>query len=214
MVFKNINRIKSALPEVKHIVMFYNNGTIFQTTFEQTINIPKLGENLAETLNHIRSLYEICNYKMEPYKKLIFETEDMSVIILKLGEESNIALFFEKEQDRELRLTAVRRYISNIETLIDMDEKELILNEILTKEDELKKLSAELQKKRELIESFKSNLLEFVPKELETKQNDLKNTIVATEQECSDLEQKINLFKIDIEKLKTTIQKVQEQKLI
>ena len=214
MVFKNINRIKSALPEVKHIVMFYNNGTIFQTTFEQSINIPKLGENLAETLNHIRSLYEICNYKMEPYKKLIFETEDMSVIILKLGEESNIALFFEKEQDRELRLTAVRRYISNIETLIDMDEKELILNEILTKEDELKKLSAELQKKRELIESFKSNLLEFVPKELETKQNDLKNTIIATEQECSDLEQKINLFKIDIEKLKTTIQKVQEQKLI
>ncbi len=214
MVFKNINRIKSALPEVKHIVMFYNNGTIFQTTFEQSINIPKLGENLAETLNHIRSLYEICNYKMEPYKKLIFETEDMSVIILKLGEESNIALFFEKEQDRELRLTAVRRYISNIETLIDMDEKELILNEILTKEDELKKLSAELQKKRELIESFKSNLLELVPKELETKQNDLKNTIIATEQECSDLEQKINLFKIDIEKLKTTIQKVQEQKLI
>lgn len=214
MVFKNINRIKSALPEVKHIVMFYNNGTIFQTTFEQSINIPKLGENLAETLNHIRSLYEICNYKMEPYKKLIFETEDMSVIILKLGEESNIALFFEKEQDRELRLTAVRRYISNIETLIDMDEKELILKEILTKEDELKKLSAELQKKRELIESFKSNLLEFVPKELETKQNDLKNTIIATEQECSDLEQKINLFKIDIEKLKTTIQKVQEQKLI
>lgn len=194
--------------------MFYNNGTIFQTTFEQSINIPKLGENLAETLNHIRSLYEICNYKMEPYKKLIFETEDMSVIILKLGEESNIALFFEKEQDRELRLTAVRRYISNIETLIDMDEKELILNEILTKEDELKKLSAELQKKRELIESFKSNLLELVPKELETKQNDLKNTIIATEQECSDLEQKINLFKIDIEKLKTTIQKVQEQKLI
>ncbi|NHJ25944.1 MAG: hypothetical protein EAX89_15310 [Candidatus Lokiarchaeota archaeon] len=214
MVFKNINRIKSALPEVKHIVMFYNNGTIFQTTFEQSINIPKLGENLAGTLNHIRSLYEICNYKMEPYKKLIFETEDMSVIILKLGEESNIALFFEKEQDRELRLTAVRRYISNIETLIDMDEKELILKEILTKEDELKKLSAELQKKRELIESFKSNLLEFVPKELETKQNDLKNTIIATEQECSDLEQKINLFKIDIEKLKTTIQKVQEQKLI
>jgi len=214
LVFKNINRIKSALPEVKHIVMFYNNGTIFQTTFEQSINIPKLGENLAETLNHIRSLYEICNYKMEPYKKLIFETEDMSVIILKLGEESNIALFFEKEQDRELRLTAVRRYISNIEALIDMDEKELILNEILTKEDELKKLSAELQKKRELIESFKSNLLEFVPKELETKQNDLKNTIIATEQECSDLEQKINLFKIDIEKLKTTIQKVQEQKLI
>lgn len=151
MVFKNINRIKTALPEVKHAVMFYNNGTIFQTTFEQSINIPKLGENLAETLNHIRSLYEICNYKMEPYKKLIFETQDMSVIILKLGEESNIALFFESERDKELRLSSIKRYISNIESLIDMDEKELLLQDILIKEEKLKNIKMNLQLKKDVL---------------------------------------------------------------
>jgi hypothetical protein len=212
MVFKNISRIKSALPEVKHVVMFYNNGTIFQTTFEQSINIPKLGENLAKTLNHIRSLYEICNYKMEPYKKLIFETEDMSVIILKLGEDSNIALFFEKEQDKELRLTAVKRYISNIETLIDMDEKELILREILAKEEELKKLSIELQNKTDLIKSIKSNLLEVVPKELELKQNELIKAIKTAEQDSIELERNISNLKNEIDKLKFSIQKTSEVK--
>ena len=205
MVFKNINRIKSALREVKHVVMFYNNGTIFQTTFEQTINIPKLGENLAETLNHIRSLYELCNYKMEPYKKLIFETEDISVIILKLGEDSNIALFFEREEDKELRIHAIRRYISNIESLIDMDEKELILKEILAKEEELKNLNAELQIKKDNIENIKRDLLSIAIED--SKNLEIEKQIKAMEQECIDLEQIISNIRSDIIKLKESIQK-------
>ena len=205
MVFKNINRIKSALPEVKHVVMFYNNGTIFQTTFEQTINIPKLGENLAETLNHIRSLYEVCNYKMEPYKKLIFETEDMSVIILKLGEESNIALFFEREKDKELRINAIRRYISNIESLIDMDEKELVLKEVLAKEEELKRLNMELQIKRENIEKMKQELLGITIED--PKKTELEKQNIAMEQECIGLEQRISTIGNEIIKLKEDIQK-------
>ncbi|MFW9949935.1 MAG: hypothetical protein ACFFKA_07410 [Candidatus Thorarchaeota archaeon] len=207
MVFKNLNRIKSALPEVKHVVMFYNNGTIFQTTFEQSINIPKLGENLAETLNHIRSLYEICNYKMEPYKKLIFETEDISVIILKLGEDSNIALFFEREEDKELKIHSIRRYISNIESLIDMDEKELILKELLIKEEELKKLSTSLQSKKEFIIRIKNEILEIVPKESEANQEELIKQIKTAEQESLELEQGISNVKSEIEKLKESIQK-------
>ena len=205
MVFKNISRIKNALPEVKHVVMFYNNGTIFQTTFEQTTNIPKLGENLAEILNHIRSLYEICNYKMEPYKKLIFETEDMSVIILKLGEDSNIALFFEREEDKELRLHAIKRYISNIESLIDMDEKELVLKEILAREEELKNLSAELQIKKENIEKIEQNQLGITIED--SKKIEMEKQIKAMEQECIDLEQKISNIRNEIIKLKEEIQK-------
>jgi uncharacterized protein YceH (UPF0502 family) len=205
MVFKNINRIKSALPEVKHAVMFYNNGTIFQTTFEQTINIPKLGENLAETLNHIRSLYEVCNYKMEPYRKLIFETEDISVIILKLGEESNIALFFEREQDKELRIHSIKRYISNIESLIDMDEKELILKEVLAKEEELKKINVELQIKKENIEKLNQDMLGITIED--SKKIELEKQIKAMEQESADLEQKISNIRNEIIKLKEDIQK-------
>ena len=207
MVFKNINRIKSALPEVKHAVMFYNNGTIFQTTFEQSINIPKLGENLSAILDHVRKLYEICNYKMEPYKKLIFETEDISVILLKLGEESNIALFFDKEQDHELRLTAIKRYITNIESLIDMDKKELILQQILTKEEELKKLSVDLQNKQEDIEKLKRDFLEIVSVESESKKHEIDKEIKIAEQMKLDLEQKMTPLIDDIDKLKSSIQK-------
>ena len=134
MVFKNISRIKSALPEVKDVAMFYNNGTIFQTTFEQDINIPKIGENLAEILNHMRKLYEICQIKINNYEKVIFETDNLSIMILKLGEESNIALFFKKEEDEVLKISAIRRYLAKIEDLVDMDKNEIIFQEILSKE--------------------------------------------------------------------------------
>ena len=139
MIFKNISRIKSSLPEVKHVAMFYDNGTIFQTTFEQDINIPKLGENLAEVLNHMRQLYEICQIKLNTYEKIIFETDNLSIMIIKLGEESNIALFFKKEEDETLKISAIRRYLAKIEDLVDMDKNELIFQEILSNEDELKK---------------------------------------------------------------------------
>jgi len=139
MVFKNISRIKSALPEVKDVAMFYNNGTIFQTTFEQDINIPKLGENLAEILNHMRKLYEICQIKLDNYEKVIFETDNLSIMILKLGEESNIALFFKKEEDEALKISAIRRYLAKIEDLVDMDKNEITFQEILSKEEDLKK---------------------------------------------------------------------------
>ena len=139
LVFKNINRIKSALPEVKDVAMFYNNGTIFQTTFEQDINIPKLGENLAEILNHMRKLYEICQIKLDNYEKVIFETDNLSIMILKLGEESNIALFFKKEEDEALKISAIRRYLAKIEDLVDMDKNEITFQEILSKEEDLKK---------------------------------------------------------------------------
>jgi len=142
---------------------------------------------------------------MEPYKKLIFETEDMSVIILKLGEESNIALFFEREQDKELRLHAIRRYISNIESLIDMDEKELILKEVLVKEEELKRLNMELQIKKDNIEKMKQDYLDITIED--SKKLELEKQIKAMEQESVDLEQKISNIENDIIKLKEDIQK-------
>ncbi|MFW9824142.1 MAG: hypothetical protein ACFFE4_14455 [Candidatus Thorarchaeota archaeon] len=127
--------------------MFYNNGIVFQTTFEHDINVPKLGENLAEFLNHIKNVYEICNFKLEIYKKLIFETDEMSMIILKLGEDSNIALFLKKEEEGDLKLSSIKRYITRIEELIDMDEKEIIFQEIIVKEEEKKDLQSILNEK-------------------------------------------------------------------
>ncbi|MFX1273557.1 MAG: hypothetical protein ACFFBP_18330 [Promethearchaeota archaeon] len=125
MVLRSIKNIKETLPEVIHVVMFYNNGTVFQTTFEQHYNVPKLGEHLAEALDKIFKVYETCNFDYSDYKKLIFETDKISVMILKLGEDSNIALFFEKQLDIDQKLKSIRRYIKKIEELIDMDLSEI-----------------------------------------------------------------------------------------
>lgn len=190
LVFKNINRIKSALPEVKDVAMFYNNGTIFQTTFEQDINIPKIGENLAEILNHMRKLYEICQIKINNYEKVIFETDNLSIMILKLGEESNIALFFKKEEDEVLKISAIRRYLAKIEDLVDMDKNEIIFQEILSKEDELKKNQ----------ERFK--IIESKLKELETGESKL------TDQEKIALNNEKVQFNIAIDKLTKDIEQL------
>jgi len=188
--------------------MFYNNGTIFQTTFGSDVNIPKLGENLAEVLSHIRKLYEFCNLKAEEYKKLIFETEDVSIIVLKLGEDSNIALFFKKEEEKELRLTAIRRYLNRIEDLMDMDANEILFQEILNKEEELKTLNNLKLNYEEQIKILGDKLedLSIVGSEIE------KQKIFKTKQEFSeellkikrDIEEKVK----DLEILKKKVKNV------
>jgi len=208
MVFKNILRIKAALPEVKHIVMFYNNGTIFQTTFEQEINIPKLGENLAEILNHIRKLYEICNHNFEDYKKIIFETNNMSIIILKLGEDSNIALFFRKEEGKELKLTAIKRYITRIEELVDMDQKELIIQDIIAKEGEIKHLKEVLHEKKEIIEKLGKELNNIEEEIIEGDKKIITKELNDLDLECANLNRDIEKKDIEIEQLKEKIGKI------
>jgi hypothetical protein len=194
MVFKSIERIKAALPEVLHAVMFYNNGVVFQTTFDQEINVPKLGENIAEVLEHIRKVYNFCDFKLDPYKKLIFETENISMIILKLGEDSNIALFFEKEKEKELRISAIKRYLNRIEELIDMDRKELKLQEILNEEKELKSLNSKLEE----LKNIQENL---------TKEKEFEDKITQE----SENSQKLTQINMEIDKLMDQIKKKGEQ---
>jgi len=207
MVFKNILRIKAALPEVKHVAMFYNNGTIFQTTFEQEINIPKLGENLAEILNHTRKLYDLCNYNFNDYKKIIFETDDMSIIILKLGEDSNIALFFKKEEEKELKLTAIKRYMTRIEELIDMDEKELILHDIIAKEEEIKHLKESLNEKNDYIEKLSIELTNIEQGMMEDDTKRITKEINDLKVDCANLNRDIEKNENEIQKLREKIEK-------
>lgn len=207
MVFKNIQRIKNALPEVIHVAMFYDNGTIFQTTFEQTINIPKLGENLAELLNHVRRIYEVSNLKLEVYKKLIVETDDISVIVLKLGEESNLALFFRKEEDQELKLQSIKRYITRIEELIDMDKSELKLQELIIKEEELKYLHTFLKPKEQEIQDLE-NELEKNKIDLNQQEIDkISQNIEVIEGECAKLKEQIEFKENEIARIQEEIEK-------
>jgi len=199
MVFKNISRIKAALPEVMQVVMFYDNGTIFQTTFEQDINIPKLGENLAEVLNHMRKLYEISQISLKSYEKIIFETDNISLMVLKLGEESNIALFFKKEEDDGLKISNIRRYLKRIEDMIDMDKMEIGFQEILNKEEELKKSEEKGKEIQEIIKNLRD-------KEFEIDKEELNQKIASSTDEYEKLLVEIEKLKEEISLLKSKFQ--------
>ncbi len=153
MVIKTIDRIKRALPEVEHIVMFYNNGIVYQTTFEQfeeSVNIPKLGDDLSKIISNLKSLYEICNYNYKGYNHLLFDTNEIDVLILKLGENSNLALFFRKSlEEEEIRIDHIQKYLTRIEKLIDIGQMDLIEKDIRSKERELKTLYEEMEEKLE-----------------------------------------------------------------
>ena len=173
MVFKSVSQIQKALPEVLHIAMFYNNGTIYQTTIDQEYNIPKLGEYIAEALNQLRKVYETCNFRLVDYKKLIFETDEISTIILKLGEDSNLAMFFKKELDINQKLKSIHRYIKKIEELIDVDKVELEFQELERINQELKKLNEELNFKQEKIKELEEKQVLLDPEidKVELKEN-------------------------------------------
>ena len=96
MVLHDIEKILKKIPEIENLATFYNDGTVFQTTFDKNkVNIPKLGKDLAEILSLFRNLQEKDNFKA--YRKIVYDAVDVSVIILKLGEQSNLALFFKHE---------------------------------------------------------------------------------------------------------------------
>lgn len=204
MVFKTIARIKAALPEVIHIVMFYNNGTIFQTTFEQDINIPKLGETLAKFLNKARKINEICRFKPNDFKKILLEMEEVTIIIIKLGEESNIALFFRNEDSREINLTPIKRYLTRIEELIDMDKNELILKQILAKEEESKTLESLSKAKKEeldlLSEKISNASEEWDRDKLRKEYNLMEQEWYRLKDEEDTIRKELNSLKYEIEK--------------
>ena len=117
------------IPEIENIVTFYDEGTVFQTTFDKnTVNIPKLGNDLASILSTFRGLQAKNDFK--EYSKIIYDGLEVSLIIFKAGEQSNIALFFKRElSDFEIQNLHIRSYIDRIQELIDYDRKSLLENE-------------------------------------------------------------------------------------
>jgi hypothetical protein len=156
MALKNIERIKAEIPEIFHIVMFYDDGTIFQTTFQQ-VNIPQIGENLAESIKHIAKLFEICKIENEPYTRLIYETKTYIILVFKIGEQSNLAVFFRKGPE-EPRIGAIKNFIYRIEAVMDTDKIELDKQALEKQRTELSALEQELKTKLESIELKKPEL--------------------------------------------------------
>ncbi len=154
-----ILRIKKHLPGLIHIATFYDNGTVFESTFEPSVNIPKLGENLSESLKHMEQLFATCQFEKEPYINMIYETNKSIIMFLKVGEQSNLALFFrkgEKQQgEREPDIFTIRRYLSRIDFLMDMDKLDLDKHTVEEQKKELGQLEQILKLKQEAIEKAK-----------------------------------------------------------
>ncbi len=209
MIENTIERIKKILPEVEHVVMFYNDGTVFHTTFEHTVNIPKLGNNFSETLASIQKMYEICNYDFTSYNKLVFDTDDINVIVLKLGENSNLALFFQKKKRAgELKIRSIRRYIELAENLLDVDRVELVEQELESKESQLKELKLQLgsqQYKLFTLEEFQIETHDEEKKKEVTKEIEKANREVIRVKEAIDkkMDEIANLKK-DVEREKAS----------
>ncbi|UCG03893.1 MAG: hypothetical protein JSW11_07885 [Candidatus Heimdallarchaeota archaeon] len=203
MIEETIERIKNKLPEVEQIIMFYNDGTVFHSTFEK-INIPKLGENISETLANMRRIYEICNYTLEDYTRLVFDTDGINVVILKLGENSNVALFFRKIRRKgELRIHTIRRYLAKVEDLLDIDQDELVLQELETKEDELDELKLQMgsqQYKLITLQDYRNETIE------EEKKKEISKEIDKVEKEILRVKEKIDKKITEINDLKEELE--------
>jgi len=193
--------------------MFYNNGTVFDTTFEKNINIPKLGEHLAELLNQMRKIYETCSYSLEKYSKLIIETNDISAIILKLGEDSNIVLFFKKEKEDGLKLKPIKRYITKIEELIDADKFDLLAQEWETKEGILKNLKKNLISKQDQLNMLK-NKFETIDETSKHETKEISKEIEDLELSCTELQLEIEIKKKEVEEITEKIEVERKKELL
>ncbi|TFG22934.1 MAG: hypothetical protein EU533_03705 [Promethearchaeota archaeon] len=125
---KNLKKIKNELPSLLDYVIFYNTGIVFQSTFSEGTNVPAICANLIEIISKFKNSLFCCDATPNEYQKIIFESKKYIIFIIKLGEESNIALFFDNQVVDEVKISSVQKYLKKIEELIDMDVSELESN--------------------------------------------------------------------------------------
>jgi predicted regulator of Ras-like GTPase activity (Roadblock/LC7/MglB family)/flagellar biosynthesis chaperone FliJ len=145
MVLKNIRRIQETLPNVLHVIMFYNDGTVFQTTFDPPVNIPKLGVNLSEIIAHFKTLKEFCNMEFGLLKNAIFETKNVIIGIIRIGEESFMAIFMENRGEKGIDFEPIKKYIGRLEYLVDMDRIEIEKEGLLAHQRDLEEAKKKLE---------------------------------------------------------------------
>lgn len=125
MVIKILKKLKNELPGLLDYFIFYNTGIVFQSTFSENTNVPAICANLNEVINMFKNSLTCYDVTPNEYQKIIFETKKHIIFIIKLGEDSNIALFFDNEIVDEVKISSVQKYLNKIEELIDMDKSEL-----------------------------------------------------------------------------------------
>ena len=120
-----MEKIKAKLPGVMEIIMFYNDGTIFQTTLPPNCNIPEFGNDLCQTLVSLAHVLGLYDKKTNQYRKLFYETDKYLLVIIKLGEDSNLALILDNTLQGEFQIAPIQQYIQRLQDLLDMDREEI-----------------------------------------------------------------------------------------
>jgi hypothetical protein len=126
-----VKRIKEKIDLLENVVTFYNDGMVYFSNFPQEINIPNLGSKFAMILRDLNAIQIISgkqpNVEFEyDYKRVIYEIKDYIVMIIKLGQDSNIALFFKSENTKKINISCIQEELGIIEKLIDTTEEELV----------------------------------------------------------------------------------------
>ena len=125
MVMQNLNRIKNIIPGAIQAIIFYSNGFVFNTSSEENINVPKWGEMLAQILDNFAHLLKIHDPEEVGYKKILYETDKYLIAIVKLGEDSNLALLLDNTLAKDVKIGPIKHYLDKLNHLVDMDQSEL-----------------------------------------------------------------------------------------
>ncbi|OLS14466.1 MAG: hypothetical protein RBG13Loki_1951 [Promethearchaeota archaeon CR_4] len=119
MVLHDFEQIKKDFPEILHTALFLGNGMVMETTLShEQVNIPVLGKKLVEMIDRMQDLLETSGFHNKVFQKIIFEVEDVVIIVLKLKEGDNLALFFEGRKFFEKYGPTFRQFLANLERTI------------------------------------------------------------------------------------------------
>ncbi|MFX0103230.1 MAG: hypothetical protein ACFFCS_26935 [Candidatus Hodarchaeota archaeon] len=133
-------------------------------------------------------------------KNMIFETKNIIIGIIKVGEESFMAIFMENQGEGKISFDPIKKYISRLEYLIDMDRIEVEREELIQMQRELD----DARKKLGELETLKDITL---TKSVNVKELELKEEIVT---ELNVVENEINTLKKFIQEKAMIVEKLED----
>ena len=126
-----VEKMKEKLPELEDVVTFYNDGMVYYSSFPDQINTPILGKTLSNLIQNTMSVNELllefhdADHIQDKLRKIFFEIGGKTVLVLKLGEDSNIALFLAHKRIREIEIKCIKDDLALLEDMIDTTKDEL-----------------------------------------------------------------------------------------
>jgi predicted regulator of Ras-like GTPase activity (Roadblock/LC7/MglB family) len=124
MIRKIIEELRNHIAGIDNYVVFYNSGIVFRTDFSESVNVPQLGNTLAQIITDMIQLITTCAMNAGIYERLIFETGACKIFFFQLGEESHLALFT-SDATLNLQISHLKHYLDQMKEIVDVSSKEL-----------------------------------------------------------------------------------------